>query len=237
MSGTEDLDPDLLAAEYVLGTLEGRERESVARRAETDDALNSAILAWEMRLEPLAGLVRPVPPPANLWARIEASCGLGASARRGASSTLRSRLWDTVGFWRGATGLGFGLAVAIAALAIFHTPPAPQVPIASAVLAAKPGVAPAFVAEASANGTIDMRPLTRVAVAEGKDLELWVLPDGTSVPKPLGVIKASGQTVVVPPALRNRAMAIMISLEQQGGSSTGLPQGPVLFVGHFDRID
>jgi anti-sigma-K factor RskA len=234
MSGTEELDPDLLAAEYVLGTLEGRERESVARRAETDDALNAAILAWETRLAPLVSLVRPEAPPSSLWPRIEASCGLAAPARRG---TVRVSLWDRVGFWRGATGLGFGLAVALAALAIFRGPPPPPIPIASAILAPKPGAAPAFVAEAIPNGTIIMRPLTRVAVAEDKDLELWALPDGTIVPKPLGVIKATGQTVTVPTALGRGPMAIMISLEQRGGSPTGLPQGPVLYAGHIDRID
>jgi len=234
MSGTEDLDPDLLAAEYVLGTLEGRERESVARRAESDDALNTAILAWEMRLAPLAQLVPPISPPSDLWPRIETSCGLAAPVRRG---TVRASLWDRLGFWRGATGLGFGLAVALAALAVFKTPPPPQIPIASAILAPKPGAAPAFVAEATPNGTIVLRALTRVAVADDKDLELWALPDGTSVPKPLGVIKATGQTVTVPAALGHGPMAIMISLEQHGGSTTGLPQGPVLYAGHIDRLD
>jgi anti-sigma-K factor RskA len=234
MSGTEDFDPDLLAAEYVLGTLEGRERESVARRAETDDALNSAIVAWEMRLAPLTHLVPPISPPSDLWLRIEQSCGIAAPSRRG---SVRTSLWDRVNLWRGATGLGFGLAVALAALVVFRTPPSTITPLGTAVLSPTPGAAPTFVAEISANGSLKLQPLTHLAVADGKDFELWALPDGATVPQPLGVIKASGQTVSLPPALLKVPMQIMISLEQRGGSTTGLPQGPVLYVGHVTKFD
>jgi anti-sigma-K factor RskA len=81
-----------------------------------------------------------------------------------------------------------------------------------------------------------IRPLERLAVASGKDYELWALPDGTSVPKPLGVIKAAGQTVTVPSALHG-PMLLLVSLEQRGGSPTGLPQGPVLWAGHLSQLD
>ncbi|WP_284943754.1 anti-sigma factor [Acidisoma cladoniae] len=234
MSGTEDFDPDLLAAEYVLGTLEGRERESVAYRAQSDDVLNSAILAWEMRLAPLGTLVPPISPPSDLWLRIEESCGLAVPSRRG---RLRTSLWDRVNLWRGATGLGFGLAVALAALVVFRTPSSTITPVGTAVLSPTPGAAPTFVAEIDQHGVLVMQPLTHLAVADDKDLELWALPDGQTVPQPLGVMKASGRSVSLPPALRKVPMQIMISLEQHGGSTTGLPQGPVLFVGHISKFD
>jgi len=249
MSGAED-DPDLLAAEYVLGVLEGAEREAVIRRADQDHALSAAIAAWEERLAPLATLVAPVAPPLALWQRVEASCGLTAAPLRPAAGPARAvpvldkggrGFWDALGFWRGMTALGFGLAAALAVVAVIDRPvppapaPAPQIPLASAVLAPPKG-APAFVAEATPDKTLVLRPLERLAVASGKDYELWALPDGATVPKALGVITATGQTVTVPPSLHG-PMQLMVSLEQKGGSPTGLPQGPVLWQGHMPQLD
>jgi anti-sigma-K factor RskA len=246
MSGTDD-DRDLLAAEYVLGVLEGAERESVLRRADTDDVLNGAILAWEMRLAPLAETVRPVAPPAELWARVEASCGLTAATLRPAAAqtpaaTARAGgFWNALGFWRGATALGFGLAAAIAVVAVMNRPapplplPAPEIPVASAVLAPPQG-SPAFIAEAAPDKTIVVKPLQRLSLADGKDYELWALPDGAKVPVPLGVLNKQGQTVTLP-AAAHAPMQLMVSLEQKGGSPTGLPQGPVLWQGHISETD
>jgi anti-sigma-K factor RskA len=246
MSGAEE-DRDLLAAEYVLGVLEGPEREDVIRRADQDDGLNAAIGAWEVRLAPLAALVPPVAPPAALWPRIEASCGLTAAPLRPATTPSAAvatpGFWNALGFWRGMTALGFALAAAIAVVAVIHRPvppvPAPsaEIPVASAVLApSKGGGAPAFVAEATPGKTILLRPLERLAVASGKDFELWALPDGTTVPRPLGVITTTGQSVTVPASV-HAPMQLMVSLEQKGGSPTGLPQGPVLWQGHISQLD
>jgi anti-sigma-K factor RskA len=246
MSGAED-DRDLLAAEYVLGVLEGAERDAVTRRADRDEGLSAAIADWEERLAPMAAIVTPVAPPAALWQRVEASCGLMAaplSPSVAPALPVKSRgFWGALGFWRGTTALGFGLAAAIAVVAVVNRPlppvPAPptEIPLASAVLApSKAGGAPAFVAEATADNTIVLKPLERLAVASGKDLELWALPDGETVPKPLGVIVATGQTVTLPPSLHGPGQ-LMVSLEQKGGSSTGLPQGPVLWLGHISQLD
>ena len=249
MSGTED-DQDLLAAEYVLGVLESSEREDVVRRADRDDALGAAIIAWENRLAPLAVLVAPVAPPTALWPRVEASCGLVAAplsraplsrpARPSEPSTARGFL-NALGFWRGMTALGFGLAAAIAVVAAVNRPvplaptPPVEIPLASAVLSPPKG-APALVAEATSGRSLVLRPLERLAVATGKDYELWALPDGTAVPKPLGVITTAGQTVTVPASLHG-PMQLLVSLEQKGGSPTGLPQGPVLWQGHLPNIE
>jgi anti-sigma-K factor RskA len=246
MSGAEN-DRDLLAAEYVLGVLEGAERDEVIRRADRDNALSAAIAEWEERLAPLGTIVPPVAAPAVLWQRIETSCGLMAAPLSPETEPARavkaSGFWDALGFWRGATALGFGLAAAIAVVAVINRPPTPspaappEIPLASAVLASpKAGEAPAFVAEANADKTIMLKPLERVAIASGKDLELWALPDGATVPQPLGVIGAAGQTVALPPSLHGPGQ-LMVSLEQKGGSSTGLPQGPVLWLGHISQLD
>jgi anti-sigma-K factor RskA len=90
--------------------------------------------------------------------------------------------------------------------------------------------------EATPGNTLVLKPLERLTVASGKDYELWALPDGATVPKPLGVLETTGQTVTVPPSLHG-PMQLLVSLEQKGGSPTGLPQGPVIWQGHISNLD
>ena len=61
---TDHDDIDMLAAEYVLGTLDAGERTEVARRRQHDADLDACILAWEARLAPLGDEVE-----ARIWCR------------------------------------------------------------------------------------------------------------------------------------------------------------------------
>lgn len=236
MSGTGE-DDDLLAAEYVLGVLEGAEREAVMHRADRDQALGDAIIGWENRLAPMAALVPPVAPPAALWPRIANTCGLADAPAAVARRVPTESLWRRLGFWRGTTALGFGLAAAMAVLVLVHKPATPPVaiPLASAVLVPPTGGAPFWLAAAGPDGAVQFKPLQKIAVASGKDLELWGLPDGEKVPRPLGLITPEGKTITLPASM-HAPMEIMVSLEQKGGSSTGLPQGPVLWQGHLGPL-
>jgi anti-sigma factor ChrR (cupin superfamily) len=83
-------DRDLLAAEYVLGTLDGPTRIAVRRHMATDASLRDAIAAWERRLAPLAEGVPPVEPPAGLWDRIAASLDNGAAGTISVQSETRA---------------------------------------------------------------------------------------------------------------------------------------------------
>ena len=67
---TDEQDIDMLAAEYVLGTLPADERAAVALRARHDAPLAAAIAAWETRLAPLNETIVPQSAPQHLWAKI-----------------------------------------------------------------------------------------------------------------------------------------------------------------------
>ena len=239
MSGFRE-DDDLLAAEYVLGVLEGAERAAAAIRADQDEAFATAIAAWEVRFSPLALTVPPVSVPEALWPRIVESCGLSAAplADRTAAEQApppRISTFNRISFWRAASALGFAAAVAMAALALFRPPPSPlmpPVPLATALLQPPKGGSPAWLIAAGPNKTLSLQPLQHLAIAEGHSLELWALPDGAKVPKPLSLLRVKGDRVSLPATLHG-PMELMISLEQEGGSPTGLPQGPVLWQGHM----
>ena len=61
-------DRDMLAAEYVLGTLDAAERANVASRLGADADLALAVAAWEDRLSPLLDGVHEIAPPADAGA-------------------------------------------------------------------------------------------------------------------------------------------------------------------------
>lgn len=226
-TGPED-ERDLLAGEYVLGTLDPTEAQAVAEQARQDVALAAAIAAWQARLAPLAGMAPPVTPPATVWDRIADSTGLKQVSQKPAAS--RWAFWNDAAPWRWMTGASLAAAVALLAVVLLRPTATPQ-PTAALLPAGRP--ASGFLAEEIPGGKLRLDAVTPVAVAAGRDLELWALPSGATRPVSLGVIPGAAQHFVVAhPQMRlTQRTQLMVSLEPKGGSPTGQPTGPVLFAG------
>jgi anti-sigma-K factor RskA len=94
------------------------------------------------------------------------------------------------------------------------------------------GVIPAsFVASISGDGgAVVTRPLVPVALQADRALELWVVPPA-GAPRSLGLISERDATVVKRQQVLRGAAALAVSLEPAGGSPTGAPTGPILYVG------
>ena len=64
--------------------------------------------------------------------------------------------------------------------------------------------------------------------------ELWALPEAGGAPVSLGVMPQSGRLALQLNEMQRSALAsahqVAVSLEPQGGSPTGAPTGPVLYV-------
>ncbi len=69
---TIDQDKDVLAAEYVLGTLGPDERAEAQALIAIDSGFAEVVRGWERRLGELSAMVDPVDPPADMWNRIQA---------------------------------------------------------------------------------------------------------------------------------------------------------------------
>lgn len=65
----------MLAAEYVLGTLRGLARRRFERLAKTDAAARAEIRFWESRLAGLAANLKPQTPPPAIWLNLEHQIG------------------------------------------------------------------------------------------------------------------------------------------------------------------
>lgn len=222
---------DRLAAAYVAGTLRGPARRRFDTLLPAHPALRAAVHAWQARLMPLTASVTPVPVPPQVWQRIEARLG-GAAAPAAAPLPW----WGRLAFWRGFAALA---SVATLSLAVLLATPAPvQPPIVVVLNATAPGgeggVIPAsFVASISGDGrAVVTKPLMNVAMRSDRVLELWAAA-GKNPPRSLGLISASGASVVRRASLPPGTDHLAVSLEPSGGSPTGAPTGPVLAVGNL----
>ncbi len=226
---------DSLAGEYVLGTLDAHTAATVTVAMATDADLRAAVDAWEARLAPLTQLATPEAPPPGLWARIEAQI-TPAAAPKPASTALLSWLWR---------GWAVGATLAAAALAIVaflpHAPNSRFTGTSFMTVLVTDHSQPAWIAEVDRGGSLRLAAVNAAAgeradqTPQGRVQELWALAEGAEKPTSLGVLPRNGGAMTIPrPAVRPMAgMLIMISLEPPGGSPTGLPTGPVQFIGRL----
>ncbi len=225
---------DALAGEYVLGTLDARLARGVEARLPGDPALREAVAAWEVRLSPLLALAPAESPPPGLWARIEAALAEASPAARPrmkptlAPAPVRRRAW--LGLWRGWAIGATAVAAGLGALLLRQPEAEPR--LLTVLLTSSDQ--PAWVVEADRGGGLRLASVNPRPVDPDRALQLWALPQGATAPTSLGLIPAGGQLTVTPQTLRPQpGMLIEISLEPPGGSPTGRPTGPILFIGRL----
>jgi anti-sigma-K factor RskA len=200
----------------------------VAAALPSNIALRELVAAWEARLAPLIALATPEAPPPDLWRKIEAALPGAAPDEdpepRPGFGTRWARLWQ--GWAIGASVVAAGLAGFI----LLQPEPGPR--LMTVLLTSRDQ--PAWVVEAQRGGALRLASLNPQPVDADRVLQLWALPQGATAPTSLGLIPAAGEVTVTPETLRPQpGMLIEISLEPPGGSTTGRPTGPVLFIGRL----
>ena len=234
MTDASDDMPDMTAAEFALGVLDGEERRAAATRLADDPAFAAEVAEWEERLAPLSAEVEPVTPRPQVWVRIAAALG------------TQPGVWNSLPFWRSAAVAG--LAAAAAALVIVATPllrtptptPTPAAPalqpIQVATLSVKPGEPASVVATLDPNSReLVLTPVTLRLTAK-QSPELWVIPKDQA-PISLGVMDAAKPyRIPVPPELEGAGRTtaqLVVTAEQLGGSPDKKPHGPAIAAGAF----
>ena len=236
---------DRLAAEYVAGLLRGPARRRFEALLPAHATLRTAVRAWQDRLMPLTASVAPQQPSPAVWQQIEQRIDGGTSTTAAAAAGESPAAWRRLAFWRGFAGVA---SVAAVALAVALAVPGPAQPPLVVVLgpATPPpadaggggAVVPAsFVASVSPDGrAMVTKPIANVRIEPNRALELWALPrprpgQTPEGPRSLGLVKPDGATVVQRGRVLDDVDALALSLEPSGGSPTGKPTGPVLYVG------
>lgn len=238
---------DLLAAEYVLRLLDGEELLAARGRLTGDSAFATAVESWERRLAPMFEAVEEVPPPAEIWRRIEQAIGSEGTAAANDNVVQlrrRERLWK--GYAAGMTALAAGLALFLglrvaqpdAPMPQPQPAPAAQAPTLVASLSTEGGEATLAVTVSPDGRSVLVTP-TRMAAVSGHSHELWLIP-ASGTPVSLGVIapdtprRHSVPAQVVAEVKAQTTLAV--SVEPEGGSTTGAPTGPVVATAPLRQI-
>jgi anti-sigma-K factor RskA len=222
-------DIDLIAGEYVLGTLDAAEQRAFQHRLLIDPDAATAVAAWQDRLWPLLLALPEVTPPAKLWDKVEAG-----SRPANDNSVLRR--------WQAATAAAALLALVSTGIALRPQStgePTPQIaqqtpasPLFQSVAAlSETGGAPALlVTYDKGSGRMRVMPVN-VSPRPGHSLELWVIA-GKAAPRSIGLMRDQGATALERMAIDlQQDNIIAVSVEPEGGSPTGLPTGPVIYSG------
>lgn len=226
-----------LAAEYVLGSLQGPARRRFEKLLAANDGLQRKVRAWELRLAPWAAAVKPVAVPRHVWARIQYQLFLEPSRAR-EQLPEPSRFWN---WWAlGSTAVAAAFALLLVSQVLLR--PAAELPVSPPVVAVRDmAVLSTDKAEAvwivrQRGDALEFSSLSAVSVPTDRDLELWAIP-ASGAPRSLGVVKVAGErsaTLALNAELKGKmadGVALAISLEPVGGSATGAPTGPVLYSG------
>jgi anti-sigma-K factor RskA len=221
---TERDEIDVLAGEYVLGTLDGPERAAAQAQRRRDPTLEAAILAWEERLAPLADWVPPVRVAKGMLARIEAKLPVDHAAQI-VLLQRHIRRWRRVAIATSAAAACLLLAIGLRELS------RPHVSGTYVAVFQKDDASPAFLLTVDlATRVLSVRPVL-AEPPPGKSYQLWIASDQSGgTPQSLGLIEAKGGNTQRALVEYDRASVeratFGISLEPIGGSPTGRPTGP-----------
>lgn len=241
---------DILAGEYVLGVLDAETRRRLESRIEREPMFAARVLAWQSHFERWLLMPLPVQPSAHVWPGIRRQLGWS----RIEPADAKPGIWNSVGFWRGATGLA--LAAAVAAIAFGLRRPEPG-PVTTPVAVAPPTPAPVEVPRpvtvladdagrtgwvASFSGDrsrLEMMPVPGAALPQGEAHELWLIPQGQA-PRSLGAVSGDQRhSIDIPDALRAEIEAgatLAITVEPAGSIPHAAPTGPIVAKGVVARI-
>ncbi len=229
-------DPDVVAAEFVLGLLDGDERAAANRRLLSDPVFAAKVEQWRAHFDVLFDSSPAVSAPANGLSRLMGAMGQAANDNR---PQLR--------FWQGLAAASTLAAAAM--LLMITTQPKPDAPTVATIerptrqallvtqIAATDGSGPVAAVFDPANGALRIAPATLVDA--GHSAELWVIAaDG--VPHSLGVL-APGKPIEVAIKGANRlrfvaGSVLAVTVEQPGGSPDGTPKGEVVAKGALSVI-
>ncbi len=235
MSATTPNEPDRDVREradlYVLGLLDDADRRAVEAELSRGGLLATAVAEARDRFLALDLTAPAVAPSDALWGRIEAMIEAreaepappveASGARAAANDNAASR-------WRLAAFAGMAASLLLAAGLAYNLTqePAPQL---IAVLVDEVGE-PLALVEDYGNDSGRVTPLVDLEVPADSTLQVWTLPNAEMGPMSLGLLNSPESYELewddLPDPQPNQLYEITI--EQEGGSPTNRPTGPIV---------
>jgi len=229
---------NILAAEYILGTLHGRARLRFEYYMTLIPSLRDTVDKWSEKFHELDDTLKPIKPKKRVWKNIEYR--LGFSKKQGWLASL----FNSLSFWQFSSALTAGFAVVMMAYIVVTPITEQQQPQYITVINNQQSQSAWLVSVNLATETLQIKSVAPQKIDASKSFELWLLPAAKKAPISMGLIPASGKLDV---KLSGKLLAILkqnlgvavgmaVSLEPKGGSTTGAPTGPILYQGAIDVI-
>lgn len=232
-------DDDLLAGEYVLGSLDPVVHARASARRLSDAGFEATVGRWEARLLPIEEVSPGVEPPPEVWvALLERVRGLRRGPRSLPDATA-GRLERSLRGWKRAAQAAMAMAAVLAVWVGVLSMGRFGADRGTLVAVLQPAdQQPAFLVRAD----LDARALSVDPVAPraapGKAFELWLIDPSLPQPRSLGVLPAGDASRAalpdLPPDVLTRA-TYAVTIESAGGSPTGQPTGAPVYLGHLLR--
>jgi len=241
---------DLLAAEYVLGTLRGGARQRFERHLREDPMLAREVAGWQQAFAQIDLHDEPIKPPDRVWQAISmrlqsdiddrAQASIGASnqdqyaAGHKISDAVRLPAYKTARLWQlTSAALAACLVIALVwPVATVHRDDLSSVQPIAVLSPTSPNAGAHLIAGYDARQrTLVFTPLNVAAPDSQHSLQLWRI-GADKKPVSLGLLNPTGMTQVGVEQLSTLdGITLAVSLEPAAGSPTGQPTGTVLYAG------
>jgi len=213
-----------IAAEYVLGTLQGKPRLQFEHFLRQNAAMRKQVVLWEERLFCLTEGIESVKPHKRVLKKVF----------KRINPERKPGLWGRIGWWRG-WGIATSMLLLVMSVYIVQIEQPVDTGIPTVAILSDQSSQAGWVVKTNLDkGFMTAQALTVTDPGSNKAYELWMLPEGEA-PKSLGLLPLKGKRSLALTkerlAVLRRSAALAVSLEPAGGSPTGLPTGPVLYQG------
>lgn len=242
--------PDLieqLAAEYVLGTLQGGARRRFVRLMADRADVRLAVMAWEAKLTPLANSIAPIQPPTQVWKAISAltQSSIADAKASSAWTWLRPASWSLGGV---AAGVALSAATLFTAPTLFMS--ADQIAMRSGeklpqsyvgVLTDTQGNGRLLVSSLRHGKTVTLKVISKGDLGnDAAPLQLWALPPpDVNGGKPFLLatvpVKGSGTAFLPDTSEKLLSKVSKLSVTQINAASPGTP-GEVVLTGNCAKL-
>jgi anti-sigma-K factor RskA len=218
---------DALCGEYLVGTMRGRPRRRFERALKQEPLVAARLAYWQRSFTPRPSNQMRVQPDPGTWRRLEKELGL---------AQYKQPWWHRVGLWRlWATAATAALVVLVGIQVQQFEAPRQLIEIARLGSKEQPAAVTASVSKD--RQFLELRTARPIEAGPAQSYELWLIPKEGGAPLSLAVLGRLDARLIVPEGHRARLRAgatLAVSVEPAGGSPTGAPTGPVIFVGAIE---
>jgi anti-sigma-K factor RskA len=242
---------DALIGEYLFGSLRGPARKRFARAMRDEAFVAQRVDYWLARAQLQPSSVGAIEPSPEVWKAIARDLDLAsyASAAQAnadrANARVVTKATSDAPSWRRWFSLprivALTAAVVLVAVTIQTFAPilvASRFETIATLSSATSELSGSVTASRSSDGKrMQLQANRTLPTTAQQSFEVWLLPKEGSAPISVAVLAQLDEKAVdiaVPQALIGRINAgakLAISIEPRGGSTTGAPTGPVVFVG------